>query len=178
MAGAKKGPQPFQGPDSIDAAMAQGIRLLNGSLVFNTPGGQNEVEIVEVEPYVHREHDSFVDKFNKKTRQTGEIMLTWMRGNPQVFLVVSPDQQRIVYLRKFRLGSNVATFKAICDTLGITKDQIDALDGQLLLGATADSLLRLQEKPSAEIADIRVATGKSVNSLGVLTKGKNNRNQP
>ena len=172
MASPKTGPQPFQGPESIDAAMAQGIRLLNGSLVFNTPGGQNEVEIVEVEPYVHREHDKFVDLFNKKPRQSGEMMVTWMMGNPVVFLVVSPEQQRIVHLKKFRLGNKVTTFKSICDTLGIEKDQIDRLDGQRMMGAGPEALVRLTETPSAEIADIRVKTGKSVNSLGILSKGK------
>jgi hypothetical protein len=167
-----KGPQV---PQLIDPSISKAMQLLHQSLFINTTGGNIEVEILEVEPYVHTQHDSFVDKFLKKDRQPGELMVTWQMGNPQLFYVVSPENQRIVYLRKFRLGNNESTFKAIAASCGLKKEDINALDGQLLTDQSS-SVLSIRNRQHDEMVDVLTSKGKGgANSLGMFRKKSNGR---
>jgi hypothetical protein len=139
-------------------------------LYINLPTGQTEVEISKVEPYVHNKHDSYVDKFNAKDRKPGELMVTWSMGNPQIFYVVSPDHQRIVYLREFKIGNRICTAKALLDFFGLSKAQVSGLDGLQVQNAATNSLVRVDLNTNAVTNNIQKKTAASVNSLGIFSK--------
>lgn len=173
MASPRKGPQPFLGTESIDAAITHGIRLLNDTIVFNIGGSQLEAEIIEVEPYNLETGSKYKETFDKKERQPGEIMLTWGRGNPMLNIVVGAGENRkVVYIRKFRLGNREVSLKSLFEALGVKKQDIEALDGQKIMGASPEALIRVLNKPSAPVSNIRVETGSAVNSLGIFKKEK------
>jgi hypothetical protein len=159
-------------PESIDSSLATGIQLLNGKLHIQFPSGQTEVEIVKVEPYMHKKTDGYVKKFNAKDRKAGELMVTWSMGNPQIFYVVSPDHQRIVYLREFKIGNVVCTAKALIEKFGLTKAQVEGLDGLQVQNPAVNSIARVELNTSAATESIRRETSGHVNSLGIMTKSK------
>lgn len=155
-----------------DPVLAAGVELLNKTLSIRTPTGSAEAEIVEVEPFIHTQHDSYVDKFNNRPRKPGEIMLTWSMGNPLLFLVVALENQRIVRIKTLKYGGKKLTFPGLLKELKVSKSAVQALDGQKLRNAPPEALLRLvQQSQSDEVRrQIQKVSGQGPNSLGIFTK--------
>ena len=160
--------------------------LLQKSLYGTDPKGKEvEGEIVRVQPFTGNKKGGYEDKtFSESQRSQGETLILFYHNSPQLFIVVDPLSQKIVWIRELNMGGKKVTFSKFLEALGMTRKSLgdryngeiqkkfdgvqawsDNYQGSLKIGDPASGASRVQ----GEIK--RLVTDLNEYSLGEFRKG-------